>query len=94
LALERKDGHVEKFWKELRGGIRSLVDVLSLWNVPWDSLDEALQEKFLSYAPNAEELFGIPRMAGYVFHRWVWEIIDENFFSKKSKDIVWTSLWI
>jgi hypothetical protein len=30
-------------------------------------------------------------MAGYVFHRWVWEIIDENFFSKKSKDIVWTS---
>ncbi|WZH46165.1 uncharacterized protein QYS62_007235 [Fusarium acuminatum] len=67
LVLERKDGNVEKFWKELRGGIRSLVDVLSLWNVPWDSLDEALQENFLSYAPNAEELFGIPRMAGAVY---------------------------
>jgi hypothetical protein len=91
LALELKDEHVKENWKGLRGRIDSLVNVPSLWNVPWDSLDEALQEKFMSYAPNAEDLFRVPRMAGYVFQRWTWEVIDENFFSKKSKDIIWAS---
>lgn len=91
LGQERLDPHVELAWPRLCGAISGLVDVPSLWDVPWDSLDEALQEKFLSYTPNAEELFQVPRLAGHVFQRWVWEIVDENFFSKKSKDIVWTS---
>jgi hypothetical protein len=91
LALERKNDYVEEFWKDLRGSIESLVNVPSLWDVPWDSLDEALQQKFMSYAPNAEDLFGVPQMTWHIFQRWVWEIIDENFFSKKSKDIVWAS---
>ncbi|KAH7243673.1 uncharacterized protein BKA55DRAFT_575282 [Fusarium redolens] len=93
LALERKNGYIEEFWKELRGSIESLVNVPSLWDVPWDSLDEALQQKFMSYAPSAEDLFGVPNMnmTWRIFQRWVWEVIDENFFSKKSKDIIWAS---
>ncbi|KIL91479.1 hypothetical protein FAVG1_05095 [Fusarium avenaceum] len=91
VGQQRLDPLVELAWPRLCGAIGALVDVPSLWDVPWDSLEEALQEKFLSYAPNAEELFQVPRLAGYVFQRWVWEIVDENFFSKKSKDIVWTS---
>lgn len=91
LTQERLDPHVELAWPRLCGAIGALVDVPSLCDVPWDSLDEALQEKFLSYAPNAEELFRVSQMARYVFQRWVWEIVDENFFSKKSKDIVWKS---
>lgn len=91
VGQQRLDPLVELAWPRLSGAIGALANAPSLWDVPWDSLDEALQEKFLSYAPNAEELFQVPRLAGYVFQRWVWEIVDENFFSKKSKDIVWTS---
>lgn len=77
--------------KNVAGSIGSLVNVPSLWDVPWDSLDEALQQKFIRYAPNAEDLFGAFNMTWRVFQRWVWEIIDENFFSDKSMDIVWAS---
>ncbi|TVY63989.1 hypothetical protein Focb16_v014462 [Fusarium oxysporum f. sp. cubense] len=91
LALDRQDWYVKECWKGLRGSIGSLVNVPSLWDVPWDSLDEALQQKFISYAPNAEDLFGAFNMTWRIFQRWVWEIIDENFFSDKSKDIFWAS---
>ncbi|KAF9768510.1 hypothetical protein IL306_014187 [Fusarium sp. DS 682] len=30
-------------------------------------------------------------MKRYIFQRWIWEVVDGNFFSKKSKDIDWTS---
>ncbi|KAF5628748.1 hypothetical protein F25303_10381 [Fusarium sp. NRRL 25303] len=91
LALPRLDGFVEKNWKRLSGSIHGFVNVPSLNDITWDSLDGDLQQKFISYAPNAEELFEPWAMNGRVFQRWVWEIIDENFFSHKSKDIVWES---
>ncbi|KAL4722875.1 hypothetical protein ACLX1H_010114 [Fusarium chlamydosporum] len=92
LTLEYLDGWVsEVAWPTLRGAVRSLMCVPSLWHVEWDSLDAGLQEKFLSYSPNVKELFGVYLGAQFVFTRWVWEIVDENFFSKKSKDIIWSS---
>ncbi|KAF5644546.1 hypothetical protein F52700_2547 [Fusarium sp. NRRL 52700] len=91
LNLNRLDEIVGKKWKSLVGSISALVDVTSIHNATWDCLDEALQRKFNSYAPNAEELFEPYGMNRLMFQRWVWEIIDENFFSDKSKDIVWTS---
>lgn len=92
LTLEYLDGWVsEVAWPTLRGAVRSLMCVPSLWHVEWDSLDADLQEKFLSYSPNVKELFGVYLGAQFVFTRWVWEIVDENFFSKKSKDIIWSS---
>src|SRR6478752_9218030 len=37
LALDRQDWYVKECWKGLRGSIGSLVNVPSLWDVPWDS---------------------------------------------------------
>ncbi|KAF4435320.1 hypothetical protein FACUT_7231 [Fusarium acutatum] len=61
-ALDRLDYDVEKCWKSLAGSISALVNVPSICDVTWDSLDEALQQKFISYAPNAEELFEVYSM--------------------------------
>ncbi|KAF5714573.1 hypothetical protein FGLOB1_3425 [Fusarium globosum] len=91
LALDRKDGYAQQFWGDLARSIKCLADESRFWDKPWDSLEEDLQQKFLGYAPNIEELFDVPDMAPLVFQRWLWEVIDENFFSKKSKDIVWAS---
>ncbi|KAF5671373.1 hypothetical protein FCIRC_8716, partial [Fusarium circinatum] len=91
LALERHDDEVLRHWKFLSGTIWSLVNDMGLRGITWDNLDEAVQQKFISFAPNVEELFDVYGMPPCVFQRWVWEIIDENFFSKKSKDIIWTS---
>ncbi|KAF5590068.1 hypothetical protein FPCIR_6550 [Fusarium pseudocircinatum] len=91
LALDRHDDEVLRYWKDLSRSIGSLVYDMDLRGITWDSLDEAVQQKFISFTPNVEELFDVYGMPPCVFQRWVWEIIDENFFSKKSKDIVWTS---
>ncbi|KAG9498529.1 hypothetical protein J7337_009336 [Fusarium musae] len=91
LALDRKDGYAQQFWSDLASSIKYLGDEFRFWDKPWDDLGEDLQQKFLGYAPNIEELFDVPDMAPLVFQRWLWEVIDENFFSKKSKDIVWAS---
>lgn len=91
LALDRKDGYAQQFWGDLASSIKCLADESRFWGKPWDSLGEDLQQKFLGYAPNIEELFDVPDMAPLVFQRWLWEVIDENFFSKKSKDTVWAS---
>jgi hypothetical protein len=80
-------------WKSLSGSIAAILNVPSIHNATWGSLDEALQQKFISYAPNAEELFERYGMNQRIFQRWVWEIVDKNFFSHKSKDIVWASLY-
>ncbi|KAF5558386.1 hypothetical protein FMEXI_360 [Fusarium mexicanum] len=91
LALDRKDGYAQQFWSDLASSIKCLADESRFRDKPWDSLDAELQQKFLGYAPNIEELFDVPDMAPLVFQRWLWEVIDENFFSKKSKDVVWAS---
>ncbi|KAF5552486.1 hypothetical protein FNAPI_7075 [Fusarium napiforme] len=91
LALDRTDFNAIDSWKSLSGSIAAVLNVPSIHNATWDSLDEALQQKFISYAPNAEELFETYGMNQRIFQRWVWEIVDENFFSHKSKDIVWAS---
>ncbi|KAF5243129.1 hypothetical protein FANTH_8321 [Fusarium anthophilum] len=91
LALIRTDFNAIDCWKSLSGSIAALLNVPSIHNASWDSFDEALQRKFISYAPNAEELFEPYGMNQRIFQRWVWEIVDENFFSHKSKDIVWAS---
>ncbi|KAF4949558.1 hypothetical protein FGADI_8856 [Fusarium gaditjirri] len=91
LALDRKDGYAQQFWRDLASSVKCLADDSRFLDRPWDSLEESLQQKFLGYAPNIQELFDVPDMAPLVFQRWLWEVIDENFFSKKSKDIVWAS---
>ncbi|KAG5755154.1 hypothetical protein H9Q70_002283 [Fusarium xylarioides] len=91
LALDRHDSDAIRYWNQLSGSIGSLVQQLDFKGIVWDTLDEAVQQKFISFAPNVEELFDVYGMPRCVFRRWVWEIIDENFFSKKSKDIIWTS---
>ncbi|KAF5670840.1 hypothetical protein FDENT_11161 [Fusarium denticulatum] len=60
LALHRTEFNAIDCWKSLGGSIAALLNVPSIHNATWDSLDEALQRKFISYAPNAEELFEPP----------------------------------
>ncbi|KAF4493469.1 hypothetical protein FAGAP_10425 [Fusarium agapanthi] len=91
LALERHACEAVRHWNELSGTIESLVHQMDLRGITWDNFDEAVQQKFISFAPNVEELFDVYGMPPCVFQRWVWEIIDENFFSNKGKDIIWTS---
>lgn len=68
LALDRKDESVKNNWKNLCRSIGTLVNVNgSLDGVTWDSLDETLQQKFVSYAPNAEELFEVYGMKQCMF---------------------------
>lgn len=91
LTLDGYASNVIRHWKRLSGSIVSLVLQMDLRGITWDSLDESVQQKFISFAPNVEELFDVYGMPRLVFQRWIWDIIDESFFSKKSKDIIWTS---
>ncbi|KAJ4251962.1 hypothetical protein NW762_011262 [Fusarium torreyae] len=92
LCLHDHEYLVDKFWEaEMAGTIQTFAKNDCFQDVPWDSLDATTQKKFLSWAPGAKELFELDGTSTQMFRRWVWEIIDENFFSNKSKDIVWTS---
>jgi hypothetical protein len=97
MALQRIIGlgqqQIEIFWTwdSLHGCIMKFAEVAGFRGLPWDSLDEAARQKFIGYSPHAQQLFETTRISQYMFVRWIWEIIDENFFSRKSQDIEWTS---
>ncbi|EWY87369.1 hypothetical protein FOYG_11577 [Fusarium oxysporum NRRL 32931] len=78
-------------WDKLHRDIMKISEVAGFKDLPWDSLDEAAQQKFIGYSPHAQQLFETPLIRQFMFARWIWEIIDENFFSRKSQDIEWTS---
>ncbi|KAF4451480.1 hypothetical protein F53441_5572 [Fusarium austroafricanum] len=90
-SIQQQVGLLNHFWKDLRGCIQTLSQESFFTQFKWDDLDEATQQRFIGYSPLAKELFQIEEMPGFLFRRWIWDIIDQSFFTKKSKDIVWTS---
>ncbi|KAM5378213.1 hypothetical protein ACJA88_005947 [Fusarium oxysporum] len=91
VGLGYQQGFLFKMWDKLHSHIMKISEVAGFKDLPWDSLDEAAQQKFIGYSPHAQQLFETPLIRQFMFARWIWEIIDENFFSRKSQDIEWTS---
>lgn len=55
----------------------------------WEKLGPSIQEKFVSWAPRAEELLEDPRAKSALLKAWIWHILDENILSHRSKDTEW-----
>ncbi|KAG7432234.1 hypothetical protein Forpi1262_v006840 [Fusarium oxysporum f. sp. raphani] len=91
VGLGYQQGYLFKIWDQLHSRIMKISEVAGFKDLPWDSLDEAAQQKFIGYSPHAQQLFETPLIRQFMFARWIWEIIDENFLSRKSQDIEWTS---
>ncbi|KAM0084464.1 hypothetical protein ACKRZS_003302 [Fusarium odoratissimum] len=91
VGLGYQQGYLFKIWDQLHSRIMKISEVAGFKDLPWDSLDEAAQQKFIGYSPHAQQLFETPLIRQFMFARWIWEIIDANFLSRKSQDIEWTS---
>ncbi|KAG5765506.1 hypothetical protein H9Q72_006438 [Fusarium xylarioides] len=91
VGLGYRQGYITWQWKHFASHIRVFLMAAGFKDLPWDRLDEATQQRFIGYSPCAQQLFETPLVRQFMFERWVWEIIDENFFTTKSQDIEWTS---
>ncbi|KAF5690110.1 hypothetical protein FCIRC_1022 [Fusarium circinatum] len=91
VGLGYRQYYLFKEWVFLDSLIEALADGTGCKDLPWDRLDEAVQQRFIGHSPCAQQLFGTPLVRLFMFKRWIWEIIDENFFTGKSQDIEWTS---
>lgn len=81
VGLGYQQGYLFKIWDQLHSRIMKISEVAGFKDLPWDSLDEATQQKFIGYSPHAQQLFETPLIRQFMFARWIWEIIDENFLS-------------
>ncbi|EWG46060.1 hypothetical protein FVEG_06656 [Fusarium verticillioides 7600] len=91
VGLGYRQGYLFELWNYFGGHIRGFTKLGGFLDLPWDRLDEAVQQRFIGYSPCARELFEVRLVRQFMFERWIWEIIDENFFTAKSQDIEWTS---
>ncbi|KAF5558408.1 hypothetical protein FMEXI_382 [Fusarium mexicanum] len=91
IGLGYRQYYTFKEWVFLDPLIEAIADGTGCQDLPWDRLDEAVQQRFIGYSPCAQQLFDTPLVRVFMFKRWIWEIIDENFFTGKSQDIEWTS---
>ncbi|KAF5562598.1 hypothetical protein FPHYL_5582 [Fusarium phyllophilum] len=86
-----RQGDLFEEWESLVSDIGHFTDGAGYKDLPWVRLDEAVQQRFIGYSPCAQQLFETPLVRQFMFERWIWEIIDKNFFTGKSRDIEWTS---
>ncbi|KAF5243150.1 hypothetical protein FANTH_8342 [Fusarium anthophilum] len=91
VGLGYRQGHLFRLWNYFDGRIKNFAESAGFRDLPWDRLDEAVQQRFVGYSPCAQQLFETPLVRRFMFERWIWEILDENFFTTKSQDIEWTS---
>ncbi|KAF4501484.1 hypothetical protein FAGAP_2319 [Fusarium agapanthi] len=91
VGLGYRQGHLFQLWNSFGNRIRGFAKLAGFQELPWDRLDEAVQQRFIGYSPCAQQLFETRLVRQFMFERWIWEIIDENFFTTKSQDIEWTS---
>ncbi|KAF5644525.1 hypothetical protein F52700_2526 [Fusarium sp. NRRL 52700] len=91
VGLGYRQCYLFKLWCDFGGRIRGFTELGGFLDLPWDRLDEDVQQRFIGYSPCAQELFEVRLVRQFMFERWIWEIIDENFFTAKSQDIEWTS---
>ncbi|KAF5707091.1 RNase III domain-containing protein [Fusarium mundagurra] len=86
-----RQGDLFEEWESLVAHIQHFTVGAGYEDLPWDRLDEAVKQRFISYSSCAQQLFETSIVRRFMFERWIWEIIDENFFTGKSRDIEWTS---
>lgn len=81
---------MDKTWERLSGCISSLVQIPKTTQA-WDSLCPDIQKKLRSWTPKAEEFWGSELGAQKLFMAWIWHILDDNIFSRRSADIKWAA---
>ncbi|KAH6990230.1 hypothetical protein EDB80DRAFT_689812 [Ilyonectria destructans] len=57
----------------------------------WDQLDECTKEKFTTWAPNARKVFEMTDGSTCFFTSWIWRILVNSVFNRKSNQIKWVS---
>ncbi|PCD30526.1 hypothetical protein AU210_010207 [Fusarium oxysporum f. sp. radicis-cucumerinum] len=60
VGLGYQQGFLFKMWDKLHSHIMKISEVAGFKDLPWDSLDEAAQQKFIGYSPHAQQLFETP----------------------------------
>ncbi|KLO88018.1 uncharacterized protein LW93_5186 [Fusarium fujikuroi] len=91
IGLDDQQVYLYRKWKELGNQIQAVSRAAGFNDCSWDSLDEAAQQRFIGYSPHAQQLFEDSFSREHIFSRWIWEIVDENFFAGKSQDTEWNS---
>ncbi|KAH7127565.1 hypothetical protein EDB81DRAFT_907907 [Dactylonectria macrodidyma] len=57
----------------------------------WECLDAGTQEEFISWAPDARNIFSTFEGDEILFTSWIWRILANSVFNVQSPDIEWTS---
>ncbi|RBA15981.1 hypothetical protein FPRO05_11831 [Fusarium proliferatum] len=91
IGLDDQQVYLYRSWKELGNKIQAVSGAARFSDRSWDSLDEAAQQRLIGYSPHAQQLFEDAFSREHIFSRWIWEVVDENFFAGKSRDIEWNS---
>ncbi|KAF5670819.1 hypothetical protein FDENT_11140 [Fusarium denticulatum] len=91
VGLDYQQGNLHLVWDDLRGGIQTISQAAGFRDRSWDNLDETTRQRFIGYSCHAQQLFEYSFVREFILERWIWEIVDENFFSGKSQDIEWNS---
>lgn len=91
IGLDDQQVYLYRKWKELGNQIQAVSGAAGFSDRSWDSLDEAAQQRFIGYSPHAKQLFEDAFSREHIFSRWIWEVVDENYFAGKSRDIEWNS---
>ncbi|RKL46919.1 hypothetical protein BFJ72_g2658 [Fusarium proliferatum] len=91
IGLGDQQVYLYRSWKELGNKIQAVSGAARFSDRSWDSLDEAAQQRLIGYSPHAQQLFEDAFSREHIFSRWIWEVVDENFFAGKSRDIEWNS---
>lgn len=60
-------------------------------DLEWDQLDECTKEEFTRWAPNARKVFGMTGGSTCFFTSWIWRILANSVFNRKSNLIKWVS---
>jgi hypothetical protein len=69
-------------WAALNNEVLDLARYYFPQPLCWGSLSPMLQERFLRFTPKTKLYLEHEFMSLSIFQAWVWNILDENFFSK------------
>ncbi|KAF5973376.1 hypothetical protein FBULB1_8340 [Fusarium bulbicola] len=60
VGLGYRQGHLFRLWNYFDGRIKNFAESAGFRDLPWDRLDEAVQQRFVGYSPCAQQLFETP----------------------------------